>query len=345
MIKPTLILGKKGKYGLALLVLLAVAALSVHFGPRYIYRFFGYLWLEKFESHLTENQINSIQKSLQGLKAKIVWSSSRTGNHEIFMMTLPDLNMYQITRNKYVDFLPRFSPDGEKIVFCRSQRPWVSQRDVNAWDVYFFSLKDNNEVLLARNANWPQWVANDKISFVRKNKLILKNLKSNQEETILDGNENAISSEIGELEFYPQDQNLLAFSSRGKMDGVFVMDRSNNSLLKIGQGCGITWVPFAREVIWMENGGNGGTQIFTSSISPVRQNLFMDLPGRYSHEYFPRLSRDGKWLVWAASAEGHEHDIADYEIFLWQVGTPFSQAIRLTYNAANDRWPDIFLEK
>ena len=71
----------------------------------------------------------------------------------------------------------------------------------------------------------------------------------------------------------------------------------------------------------------------------------MDLPGRYSHEYFPRLSSDGKWLVWAATAEGHEPDVVDYEIFLWKVGTSFSQAVRLTYNPANDNWPDIYVQK
>ena len=44
----------------------------------------------------------------------------------------------------------------------------------------------------------------------------------------------------------------------------------------------------------------------------------MDLPGAYSHEYFPRVSNDGRWLVWGAAASGHEHDRADYEIFVWQ---------------------------
>ncbi|MBA4394900.1 MAG: hypothetical protein C0407_15215, partial [Desulfobacca sp.] len=105
---------------LFLFVLFALIVLSVKFGPRYWYRFFGNLRIQKIESRLTDQQINDIQKGLQGLKAKIVWSSSRTGNHEIFLMTLPDLRMYQLTHNSYVDYYPRFSPDGESILFCRS---------------------------------------------------------------------------------------------------------------------------------------------------------------------------------------------------------------------------------
>ena len=39
----------------------------------------------------------------------------------------------------------------------------------------------------------------------------------------------------------------------------------------------------------------------------------------------------------------HDHDTADYEIYLWEVGTPTEKAVRLTYNSGNDRWPDIFI--
>jgi len=67
------------------------------------------------------------------------------------------------------------------------------------------------------------------------------------------------------------------------------------------------------------------------------------MPGRRSHEYFPQLSSDGKWLVWGITQRGHDHDIADYEIYLWEVGTPFEKAVRLSYNSGNDRWPDIFI--
>ena len=40
---------------------------------------------------------------------------------------------------------------------------------------------------------------------------------------------------------------------------------------------------------------------------------------------------------------GHDHDIADYEIYLWHVGDKPEEDVRLTYHSANDRWPDIFI--
>jgi Tol biopolymer transport system component len=344
MFRPKSSPRKNGKVLLFLLVLFILAATSITFGPRYIYRFFGYLWLDRIESRLTEKQIKDIQNGLQGLKGKIVWSSSRTGNHELFVLTLPDLNMYQLTHNKYVDFFSRFSPKGDQILFCRSQRPWVSGRDLDSWDVYLFNFAGNRERLIVRDALWPQWINDTQFSFVRRKKVFIKDLLSGREEMVLDATQEPILGGIETPEFLQKDPNFLACTGRGKMDGVFVLDRAKNNFIKIGQGCQITWVPDGQEVVWMDNGGNGGNHILVSSIAHIQQKVFMDLPGKYSHEYFPRLSRDGKWLVWGAAAEGHEHDIADYEIFLWKVGAPFSQALRLTYNAANDNWPDIFLQ-
>ena len=56
------------------------------------------------------------------------------------------------------------------------------------------------------------------------------------------------------------------------------------------------------------------------------------------------LAQDGAWLVWGAAADGHEHDRADYEIFAWRIGTPADTATRLTYSAANDQWPDLYVD-
>jgi Tol biopolymer transport system component len=69
----------------------------------------------------------------------------------------------------------------------------------------------------------------------------------------------------------------------------------------------------------------------------------MDLPERRSHEYFPQLSSDGKWMVWAATQRGHDHDVVNYEIYIWEVGTPAASAARLTFSGMNNRWPDIFI--
>jgi hypothetical protein len=94
----------------------------------------------------------------------------------------------------------------------------------------------------------------------------------------------------------------------------------------------------------VEVGGKGGTFLQASAVQPPGKRTFMDLPFSFSHEYFPRFSRNGQWLIWGASEGDHEHDLADYEIFLWRRGSPWEKTVRLTFNKANDRFPDIFIE-
>ena len=80
------------------------------------------------------------------------------------------------------------------------------------------------------------------------------------------------------------------------------------------------------------------------NISKIKKFRLMDLPGRRSHEYFPKFDQNGQWMVWCATEKGHDHDIYDYEVFIWKRGTSENDAIRLTFHSCNDRWPDIFIQ-
>jgi hypothetical protein len=49
--------------------------------------------------------------------------------------------------------------------------------------------------------------------------------------------------------------------------------------------------------------------------------------------------------VWGATDKGHDHDLFDYELYIWKIGEPVESATRITYHTGNDRWPDIWLGK
>ncbi len=176
-----------------------------------------------------------------------------------------------------------------------------------------------------------------------------------QERPVFDGKtEFPGVSEIGDFELAP-DGRRLAFSLRGTFSGAYglqgtfsgavVVDLETRTLavLTREQACQTTWAPDGQSLVWMETGGNGGTRVMTGKPDGSGRRVLMDLPGPYSHEYFPKLSNDGRWLVWGAAAEGHEHDRADYEIFVWEVGTPWERAVRVTHHEANDQWPDLWV--
>jgi hypothetical protein len=204
----------------------------------------------------------------------------------------------------------------------------------------------------AENASWASWLSKDEIVFVRGSKILRKKGTDGEETALMDGK--GVSALDGALLQQPglsADSKFIAITLRGSMRETGIWDIEKKTWTKTGLGCQIAWTPDGSDVYWVNPTGNGGSEVFRMPIAdgkPAKELSddelkFMDLPGRRSHEYFPQLSADGKFMVWGATQRGHDHDIADYEIYLWEVGTPAERAVRLTYHSGNDRWPDLFV--
>jgi hypothetical protein len=289
------------------------------------------------------------------LKATIVWSSARAGNHDLFLMNPDGSNVRQITRGDNVDWFPRFSPDGSKILFCRSKKGWVYERDANTdgkWDIWTVTPEGQGETKVIDNASWGSWVSNDEIVYVRGTKIFRRKLAGGEETLVMSSD--GVADLEGALLQQPElshDGKYVAITLRGSKRETGIWDLGKKTWTRTGLGCQINWTPDGQRIYWVNPTGNGGSEVFAEAMKDGKpagelsdeQRKFMDLPGRRSHEYFPQLSTDGKWMVWAATQRGHDHDTADYEIYIWEVGTPAESAARLTFNSANDRWPDIFI--
>ncbi len=338
---------KRLKWPLAALLILLAGLLIYQYGPRLVYRHYGHFFLKPAETQQSASATARIKQIWGDAKGKLVWSSSRTGTHQIYLLTLPDLRLYQLTNHPHVSYYPRLSPEGNRVLFARSQRRWVSERDQRPWDIYLFDLGTGRETLVVKNGNFPAWRPDgEHLTFLRGDQVLLKKLVGPKEKVLFNGRREPYQAEIQTPELSPRDPDLLALTLRGKLDGVFLLRLSQDRFTHLGGGsCELTWMPDGREVVWVENGGRGGTRIVLSNLEGREKKVLMDLPLSFSHEYFPRVSNDGQWLVWGASEGGHEHDLADYEIFLWKIGRPWEEAVRITYNSANDRWPDIHVNR
>ncbi len=180
--------------------------------------------------------------------------------------------------------------------------------------------------------------------FYRGNRTIAVQVDTGREEVLLDADQAIPGAQVAGGALSP-DGRQLAFTVRGLFDGVAVYQLGQRRLIPMTkeQACQIIWAPDGQTVAWIEVGGHGGTRIMAGQADGSGRRVLMDLPGAYAHHYFPKFSNDGRWLIWGAAAEGHEHDRADYEIFLWEIGTPWEQATRLTYHPGNDNWPDLWI--
>ena len=287
---------------------------------------------------------------------QIVWSSSRLGNHDLFVMNTDGSNVHAITQGDAVDWFPRFSPDGSRILFTRSKKGWVYERDANTdgkWDIFTVTPDGKEETKVVDNASWGGWVTGNEIVYVRSTAVYRRALSGGEESMLVDSTKvPALDGALLQQPELSKDGNYLAITLRGSKRETGIWDLKQNTWTRTSEGCQINWTPAGDEIYWVHPSGNGGSRVLhlpvangkpSKSDADLDAITLIDLPGRRSHEYFPQLSADGKWLVWAATQRGHDHDIADYEIYLWEVGTPADSAVRLTFHSGNDRWPDIFI--
>ena len=282
------------------------------------------------------------------LKGMVVWSSNRFGNHDILKMTLPDQKITRLTTDKHTETYPRISPDGKKLVFVRSHKEWQSQRDVKPWDVWLKDLQTGEEKLLAKWGTAPDWSPDGKTIYFQRspNQIIAYDLVSGKEAVFMESGKdqnmrtavelyNPSVNQKGEMSFF--------FRNHGQPTNVI---RKTDGKVDIvhREGCQITWSPSGKYVFYVAHGGKQINLFKRYFPDSGKAAPWLDLPGDFSHEYFPRLTQDEKYLVFGASKGGHEHDMADYEIFLWEVNSDPAQAQRLTFNKANDSWPDIWIK-
>lgn len=311
------------------------------------------------------------QKAIEALKGKIsgqiVWASSRAhSKHDIWIMNADGTDPKALTNSPdNVDWFSRFSPDGKKVLFTRSKSGWVNEMDAeqfDRWDIWMISTDGTDEKKVAENASWGCWrPTGDSITFARGPKVFIKDLASGEESEIFDAeaffDKKKVYSQQPELS---PDGNFIAITVRGTKRETGIYNRTTKKWNTTGAGCEMSWFPDSRQLVRMNEGqGNGLTEILKFSINNYgeptvrlsgltipKEIRFMDLPGRRSHEYFPRIDQKlGTWMVWCATQYGHEHDIADYELYIWNTGTDKKKGpTRLTFNTGNDRWPDIYIE-
>ncbi|HEY8536872.1 MAG TPA: hypothetical protein VIL25_10500 [Vicinamibacterales bacterium] len=282
------------------------------------------------------------------VRGRLLWASNRGGNHDLYEADLQTGAVRALTSDPHVEFFGRYSPDGTEILYLRSRRPWVSFREIDGWDLYVMRADGTGARLVAEQAYHPAWVPGRRaISFLRDNRLMIADLAGGGEVLWHDGAAEPTRGQIGDPE--PGPEGLFALSLRGvsrSRRGVGVLSRAEGRFDLVSDSpsaCHVGWTP-SGGLVWVTAEGHGGTRIMHARRPGADAEVLIDLPGAYSHEYFPRVSSDGAWLIWGAAADGHEHDRADYELFAWRIGAPWDQAHRLTYSAANDQWPDLRLD-
>ncbi len=280
------------------------------------------------------------------LDGYIVWSSNRSGNHDIWLMRLPEMKISQLTTSKHTENFARISPDGRKVVFARSHKEWQSLRDEKPWDIWMIDIESGKEKLIAKWGMAPSWSPDGSyISFQRQGVIMAYDLNKGKERVLYESGKDDITRSSTALSTPSVGQGKqLAFTYRNRGQPTNVIRDKNGEFTVVHRdSCQVMWAPSGEFVTYVQKGGRQTNQIMKFDPVSKAKTTLLDMPGDFSHEYFPRLSADERYLVFAASDGGHEHDLANYELFLWPLDAAPEDAVRLTFNKSNDSWPDIWL--
>ena len=303
----------------------------------------------------TEAEAAARDAMLRAFGGRIVWSSNRSGSHDLWILDGPGALPRRLTRSGFTDTYPRFSPDGTKVCFSRSREPWVSQRNFDKWDTWVLDLATGEERLVATNAYQACWDPTAPVLYAVRaggSRLVRSAIDGGEESVLLESGIPPLGDGVRiTLPDAHAGDPMFALTLRGAKNATVHVRLADGTKLReselreIAGGCQMVWRGGnPRDFVWMDHPGHKGTAVYTQD-AEGRRTVLLDNPGDWSHEYFPQFAGEGRWLVYGASTGGHEQDSEDYEIFLWDTADTNTPPARLTFHTGNDGWPDLFLPR
>jgi len=273
-------------YGMAAALVALATAAAVRFAPRLYSRFVP----PATHGHaIGDAEAAAFAEAAKRFSGRIIWSSNRSGNHEIYLLDLRGrrARLEKLTDDPHVDSFPRFSPDGTKIAFNRSRETWVSDRDPEPWDVWMMDGDGGNARRVAERGFHPSFTPDGRaVVFARAARVVSHSLEDDHEDVLLDA-----GRILGGWGQEPElRDHRLAVTVRGAVFGAFgVYDLAARRFTAFpGDSCQISWWPGEDRVIWIEgHRGNGGTRVAWGPADGRHVETLIDSPGDVQSRILP----------------------------------------------------------
>ena len=230
----------------------------------------------------------------------IVWTSSRAGLAHLFTMRTDGSDIKQLTKGDQTDWYPRFSPDGSRILFCRSRDEGFvresTANDPGAWDIYTVNLDGSELTKVVDDGCWGTWAGPDQIVFVRGATILRTGLGGGDVQPIMDlGRHPIFDGAIVQAPELSRDGQSIAMTLAGvhRQVGLWHLDKKTWTV--IGAGGQVAWAPDG-SVYWVNVGGKDRAEISRLALengqppAGATAEVLVDVPGKRSREAFPRLS-------------------------------------------------------
>jgi len=266
--------------------------------------------------------------------SKIAFSSTRTGDSEIWKMNSNGENPVNLTNNPGSDSRPFWSPNGKKIGFLSYR---TGEGNIEIW---IMNPDGTEQRQLTNNPSGevfaPNWSPDgSKIAFSN-------NRSGNFEIRVIDADGNnpkkltTNAAFDSEPRWSPDGSKIIFVSERTGNSDIWIMDIDGSDKAQLTHNAAFdgkpTWSPNGSKIVF-ESERSGNRDIWIMNVDGSEQTNLSDAPGI---DHFPRWSPDGTKITFRSDRTGN------FEIWVMDAGG--ANPTNLTNNPATDvgaRWsPD-----
>lgn len=297
-------------------------------------------------------EISALPMTFSNNPGKIVFSSDRDGNSEIYVMDSDGSNQTRLTNNldQIEDDFPDWSPDGAKIAY-------VSNRDGDP-EIFVMDANGRNQTNLTKNKTgdyYPTWSPDGKkIAFVSDRdgyaQLYVMNFDGSGATLITNTQiEKGSSSYYGNMysnitllygkdfgiSWSPDGQRIVYSSSRSGLSKIYMVNLNGNIQSTLsedttyGQDYDPEWSHDGQKIVFVSD-REAYSQIYQMNSDGSNQTL---ISGDNSHVYdSPTLSADGSKIAFQSDLDGNAE--------IYTINSNGNDLLRLTDNQSQDRNPD-----
>ena len=267
-----------------------------------------------------------VEAAYPGQNGKIVFTTIRDGNFELYTMNIDGTSTVRLTNNSFNDTYPAFSPDGTRVVF-------ISNRDGND-EVYTMNADGTNQTRLTNDTTsdaFTKWSPDGtKIVFQSSRDGNAEVYTMNADGTNQTRLTNNTASDSNPA--WSPDGTKIAFSTnRDGNNEIYVMNADGTNQTRITNNATTdsrpAYSPDGTKIAFLAT-RDGNNEIYTLNIdgtNPIR------LTNNLVSDDYPDWSPDGTKIVFDSSSSGNR------EVTL--MNTDGSNQVNLSNNAATDTHP------